>query len=102
MIDTGIVRPMDGLGRVVIPKEICKNKNYVKNSKFHIYLDNGNIILSPYNASDRKKEYTDLELRNLLKKGLALYDETLTAGVGNAATESISEGLIERIFDSLI
>ncbi len=47
---TGMVRPIDHLGRVVIPKEIRKNLDVVDSvDSFEIYVDeNKNIILKKY------------------------------------------------------
>ncbi len=46
---TGIIRPVDGVGRVVIPKEIRQQLN-VENSidSFEIYTENDAIILKKY------------------------------------------------------
>ncbi|GAB6425705.1 TPA: AbrB/MazE/SpoVT family DNA-binding domain-containing protein [Bacillus cereus] len=50
---TGIVRKVDELGRVVIPKELRDTLGIGIKSPLEIYVDNENIILkrySPYNA----------------------------------------------------
>ncbi|MCU4991129.1 AbrB/MazE/SpoVT family DNA-binding domain-containing protein [Bacillus cereus] len=50
---TGIVRKIDELGRVVIPKELRDTLGIGIKSPLEIYVDNENIILkrySPYNA----------------------------------------------------
>ena len=49
---TGIVRPVDNLGRVVIPREIRKQFD-VENGRdsFEIFVDNDKIILRKYHPS---------------------------------------------------
>lgn len=47
---TGIVRKVDGLGRIVIPREICKTHGItLGETPLEIYVgDNGEIILKKY------------------------------------------------------
>ncbi len=49
MKSTGMVRPVDKMGRVVIPKEIRKQLK-VENDvdSFEIYMDNDKVILRKY------------------------------------------------------
>ncbi len=49
MKSTGIVRRIDDLGRVVIPKELRKVMNIGKKDPMEIYTEGGNIILKKYN-----------------------------------------------------
>lgn len=50
---TGIVRRIDDLGRIVIPKEIRRGSGIREGDPFEIFVDNGTIILKRYN--DRSK-----------------------------------------------
>lgn len=46
---TGIVRRVDELGRIVIPKEIRKTINIKEGDPLEIYLDNDSgIVMKPY------------------------------------------------------
>lgn len=49
MKSTGMIRPVDKMGRVVIPKEIRAQLN-VKNDYdcFEIYMENGRVVLQKY------------------------------------------------------
>ena len=49
MKKTGVIRPVDRMGRVVIPKEI-RNQLDVKNDvdSFEIYMEDGKVILQKY------------------------------------------------------
>ena len=45
---TGIVRNIDELGRIVIPKEMRTKMDIKSGDAVEIFVDNGNIILSKY------------------------------------------------------
>ena len=45
---TGIVRRIDDLGRVVVPKEIRRNLGLDVNDSMEIYVDGDSIILKKY------------------------------------------------------
>lgn len=60
MKSTGIVRRIDDLGRVVIPKEIRKNLKIKENESLEIFIDGDNIILKKYsNLTDKEKVFND-------------------------------------------
>lgn len=60
MKSTGIVRRIDDLGRVVIPKEIRKNLKIKENESLEIFIDGENIILKKYsNLSNTEKIFND-------------------------------------------
>ena len=45
---TGVVRRIDELGRIVIPKEIRKNLRIKDGTNLEIFIDNNNIVLSKF------------------------------------------------------
>ena len=49
---TGIVRPIDELGRIVIPKELRKVFGLKNRDSLEIFVDDDRIILRKYEASD--------------------------------------------------
>ncbi len=57
MKSTGIVRKIDELGRIVIPKEIRNVLNIQCNDDIEIYVDNYNIILKKYEKSGNLINY---------------------------------------------
>ncbi|AWG44744.1 AbrB/MazE/SpoVT family DNA-binding domain-containing protein [Priestia filamentosa] len=48
MKSTGIVRKIDQLGRVVLPKELRRNLSIEKNDPLEIFVDKDQIILRKY------------------------------------------------------
>ena len=63
MKSTGIVRKIDILGRIVIPKEIRNRLNIDENDNIEIYIDENMIILKKYSIISDIKEY----IRNIGK-----------------------------------
>lgn len=62
MKSTGMVRPVDQFGRVVIPKEIRKNLSIEIGTQLEIFVDNNRIVLQKY----QRDAYTPEELREAL------------------------------------
>lgn len=56
MKNTGIIRKVDDLGRVVIPKEIRKNLGIGEGTPLELYVEEGNVILKKYRSSIDEKE----------------------------------------------
>lgn len=54
MKSTGIVRRMDDLGRVVIPKEIRRNMGVKEGDPFEIYMDGECVCLKKYRPYGEK------------------------------------------------
>jgi len=48
---TGIVRKVDLLGRVVIPKEIRSVYNFVEEQEVEFYVENNRIIIGKYHKN---------------------------------------------------
>lgn len=51
MTPTGIVRKLDPLGRIVIPKEVRANLNILERDPLEILISGENIILRRYHSS---------------------------------------------------
>lgn len=69
---TGIIRRIDDLGRVVIPKEIRRNYNFREGESLEIFLEDGGVVFKKYlpncrdnlvaalrNAADYYDDYED-------------------------------------------
>ena len=48
---TGIVRPVDGLGRIVLPIEIRRNLDIEERDQLEIFLEGDRIILQKHEAA---------------------------------------------------
>ncbi len=59
MKTTGVVRRIDELGRIVIPKEIRKTLKIKDGESLEIFLEDGNIILKKYSHFDDLKDFYD-------------------------------------------
>lgn len=61
---TGIVRRIDDLGRVVLPKELRRTMNIKEGDPLEIFVDGDQIILKKYEGSEPKcaicESYEDL------------------------------------------
>jgi transcriptional pleiotropic regulator of transition state genes len=56
---TGIVRKIDELGRIVIPKEIRNVLSIHSNDDLEIFIDNMKIVLTKYEKSDNILNYSN-------------------------------------------
>jgi len=56
---TGIVRKIDELGRIVIPKEIRNVLSIHSNDDLEIFIDNMKIVLKKYEKSDNILNYSN-------------------------------------------
>lgn len=72
---TGIVRRVDDLGRVVIPKEIRRSMKIKEGDPLEIYVEGNTVIFCRYNPIDEEKwEGAKKVLRHLLIFDFALAD----------------------------
>lgn len=56
MKTTGIIRRIDDLGRIVIPKELRKNMRIKNGDSLEIFVDNDNVILKKYSPIESIEE----------------------------------------------
>ena len=66
MKTTGIIRRIDDLGRVVIPKEIRRNLGIKEGDALEIYVQEGSVTFVPYRA--------EMELKEQLSRLIADYN----------------------------
>lgn len=52
MKSTGIIRRVDDLGRIVIPKEIRNRLNIRENDALELFVENNRLIFEKYNNTD--------------------------------------------------
>ena len=64
---TGVVRRIDDLGRIVIPKEIRRNLKINEGDSLEIFVDSSGIILKKYSLLDNMSEIS-ASLVNVARK----------------------------------
>lgn len=75
---TGIVRRIDDLGRVVIPKEIRRNLHLKEGDPLELFVDKDNVIFCKYSffaMEDYPKKLERILSGVMDKKDWALYDD---------------------------
>jgi transcriptional pleiotropic regulator of transition state genes len=83
MKSTGMTRPVDELGRVVIPKELRKSLNIVeKVDTLEIFVDGPNIILRKYEPLCGACKQSDDLNKRLLDKGVKLCNKCIKEAGG--------------------
>ncbi len=100
-MSTGIVRRIDELGRIVIPKEIRKNLRIKNGDNLEIVVDGENITLKKYsqieNAMDMAQIYAE-SFYQVLKYNVIVTDtDKIVAIAGNLKKKYINMGISESI-----
>lgn len=62
---TGVVRKVDDLGRVVVPKEVRKVMGIASGDPLEIYVDNDCIVLKKYDAVGDMEQLLDKVERDI-------------------------------------
>ena len=100
---TGIVRRIDDLGRIVIPKEIRKNLHIQDGEPLEINVMDRSIMLTPYSPLPALSIQSDLFLRVMakeLKTGTAICSSTAILSYRNVSLYrdcSLSDEIRSRI-----
>lgn len=102
---TGIVRRIDDLGRIVIPKEIRKNLRIKEGENLEIFVDGDDIILKKYSMmnkiNDLAIELTDA-IYTFMKHNIIITDtDTVVAVSGSLKKEYINKNISEYLSESI-
>ncbi len=103
----GIVRRIDELGRIVIPKEIRKTLHIKNGENLEIFIDGETIVLKKYSELGNLKELSDTITETLykaLKSNILITDTdkfiSVSANLKNKyLKEEISENILKYIND---
>ena len=101
MVSTGIVRRIDELGRIVIPKEIRKNLRIKNGDNLEIIVKGEDITLRKYsqieNVTDMAQLYAD-SFFNVLKYNVIITDtDKVVACAGNLKNKYMNAEISEAI-----
>lgn len=100
---TGVVRRIDELGRIVIPKEIRKTLRIKEGENLEIYIEKEDIILRKYSAmsnlNDFAQQLTDA-IYTLLKNNIFIMDtDTIIAVSGDLKKKYLGKQISETMND---
>lgn len=79
LIDTGVIRRIDDLGRIVITKEVRRKLRLHEGDPLQIFVneDDSTIVLKRYSPLNAMSQYADIVIKTLHNAGLpsvAIYD----------------------------
>lgn len=101
MRTTGIVRRIDDLGRIVIPKEIRKNFRINNGDNIEIFMDEDNIVLKKYSLLNKIGNYADKfteVIYSFLKHNIIITDtDNIIAFSGPLKKEYINKPISEYL-----
>ena len=102
---TGIIRRIDDLGRVVIPKEIRKNLRIKEGDNLEIFVRNEEIILKKYSMmnkiNDLAGELTDA-IYTFMKHSIFITDtDTVVAGSGSLKKKYLNKNISDYVVESI-
>lgn len=100
MKSTGIVRKIDELGRIVIPKEIRNVLGIHSNDDLEIFIDDMKIVLTKYEKSDNILNYSNNVVKIIdeklnIKVFVTNKERFITAG--NFKNKELNSKLLELI-----
>ena len=101
MKSTGVVRRVDDLGRIVIPKEIRRTLKIRDGEELEIFVDNGGVILKKFSKvadlSDISKKFIDV-VSPLVGKTILVTDrDAVIAGSGEFKKNYLNKNISKKI-----
>ena len=105
MKSTGVVRRIDDLGRIVIPKEIRRNLRIKEADNLEVFIDGEDIILKKYSMmnkiNDLSQELTDA-IYTFTKHNVFITDtDTVVAGSGKLKKDYLNKPISNFIVKSI-
>lgn len=105
MKSTGVIRRIDDLGRIVIPKEIRKNLRIKEGDNLEIFVKDEDVILRKYSImnkiNDISNELTD-SIYTFIKHSIFITDtDTIVAAAGPLKKEYLNKGISENLVESI-
>lgn len=102
---TGVVRRIDDLGRIVIPKEIRKTLRIKDGESLEIFLESDNIVLKKYsyleNISDFYKNYVS-SIYSAIKEDIFIVDRDKFVAIAGEFKKKYLDKDISNYLEGLI
>ena len=109
MKSTGVVRRIDDLGRIVIPKEIRRTLRIKEGDNLEVFVDNEDIVLKKYSMMNKINDLAKAIKKQIFggwtpgKISASLNEKLLTVKWGEYKIESLFEklnlGFKKKVFD---
>lgn len=94
---TGIVRHVDDLGRIVIPKEIRRSLRIYEGEPLEMYVEGDGLVLKKHvQPNDFDKLLAQLEKITDCASGLGYWDEVKVLNETEKVIKKISEKMTKR------
>lgn len=102
---TGIIRRIDDLGRVVIPKEIRKNLRIKEGDNLEIFVENEEIIFKKFSMmnkiNDLANELTD-SIYTFMKHNILIMDTDIIVAIsGPLKKELLNKNISDQLVESI-
>ena len=98
MKNTGVIRKIDNLGRIVVPKEIRKNLNIHNGDDVQIYVEDDKIVLKKYqkvlSIKENAQKFID-KFSKMCNSNICIVDK-------ERVIASVSPTYIDKIIDSKV
>ena len=97
---TGVVRRIDDLGRIVIPKEIRRNLRIRDGESLEIFVDNNDIVLKKFSIMRNVDVYASNlveSLYSLLKKCIVIIDGDSVIACSNNVKELLNKPISDKM-----
>jgi len=104
---TGVVRRIDELGRIVVPKEIRKTLRIKEGENLEIFIDDKqNIVLKKYSLMNKIEDFaqnlTD-SVNNLLKHNIIITDnDSIIAASGKYKKKYLNKSISSKLENMLL
>lgn len=102
---TGVVRRIDDLGRIVIPKEIRRNLRIREGDSIEIFTDTDSIVLKKYSLVESINnfitQYVDAVFSANKKEIIVTDNEKVIAAAGNFKKDLVGKKIDMRLDDKI-
>lgn len=102
---TGIVRRVDELGRIVIPKEIRRTLRINEGDEVEIYTSGDELVLKRYSTlgalRENAQEYADIAYASIRKNVLITDTQMVIAGAGDRVSSYLGKRITSTFLETI-